>query len=106
MQLEYRPVATRMANLITLACDFFDNIGLRDTWMVLHVIAQPFSSRLKPSLQFFFLLGAEVQIRCEPLHFINDLITLFWCQIHNNLLPIERLRVLIRTLCRSSSLTG
>ena len=49
-----------LANLVTLACHFFDDIGLRNTWMVLHVIAQLSSSVLESSLQLFFLIGAEV----------------------------------------------
>jgi hypothetical protein len=68
--------------------------------MLLHVIAQLPSGILESILQFFLLSRAEIQIRCESLHFHSDLLTYFWCQIHHLLLflAIWRLLILARML--------
>lgn len=87
-----------LANLSPAGHKFFADISLRDIRMLLHVIAQPSSSILESSLQFFLLIRAEVQIRCESLHFRSDLITYFWCQIHHILLLLAHLAILDRGL--------
>ena len=89
--LRGQEVRHTLANLVPLAGDLFDDVGLCDAWVLLQIVAHLGASVCKGALQFFFLIVTEVKVGGKSSCFRDDLITLFWCKVHSNPPVVDRL---------------